>query len=148
MKVKRWSTGGHTLGHLLIYVILMIVKLHTLLLLDLLMKMEKIGYFGCLNLWSPWASRKLQAWDWLVSAQSMESKINCEMDVFTPALCSLDRNIWLMNDVTGKKAVFGHCFVNVKILQLSFSFLGLSYFKLQRCRQHTFFFWTIPELFL
>lgn len=38
-----------------------------------------------------------------------------------------------MNGVTGKKAVFGHCFVNVKILQLSFSLLGLSYLKLQRC---------------
>lgn len=43
----------NTLGHLPIHVSpLMILKLHALLLLDLLMKVEKVDCFGCLKLWS------------------------------------------------------------------------------------------------
>lgn len=50
----------------------------------------------------------------------MESQIACEMDVFTPTLCSLERDSSMMNNVMGNKSVFGHCFFNTKLLQLSF----------------------------
>ena len=67
-----------------------------------------------------------------MSAQTMESQITCEMDVFTPTLCSLEHDGSMMNNVIGNKSVFGHCFFNTGILLLSF-FIGLYifYVKLQ-----------------
>lgn len=52
MKVFRGKLQKKkTLGHLPIHVILlMILKLHALLLLDLLTKVEKVGCSGCLKL--------------------------------------------------------------------------------------------------
>lgn len=53
----------------------------------------------------------------------MESQIPCEVDVFTPTLCSLERDSSMMNNVIVNKSVFGHCYSNTIILWLSLHIL-------------------------
>lgn len=53
-----------------------------------------------------------------MSAQSMESQITCEMDVFTPTHCSVEHDSSMMNNVMGNESVPGHCFFNAEIFQL------------------------------
>lgn len=65
-----------------------------------------------------------------MSAQPMESQMTCEMDVFTPQRCSLDRDSSMMSYVTGNKAVPGHCFSLIpKNTELKPVFLSLSFKK-------------------
>lgn len=92
----------------------MILKLHALLLLDLLMKVEKVGCSACLKLSSLWAEGNSRSKSDLCQHKPWKVKSLYEMDVFTPTLCSLERDSSMMNNVMGNKSVFGHCVFNIK----------------------------------
>lgn len=126
----------------------MILKLHALLLLDLLMKVEKVGCSACLKLSSLWAEGNSRSKSDLCQHKPWKVKSLYEMDVFTPTLCSLERDSSMMNNVMGNKSVFGHCVFNIKNTSQRSAFffffsLGLSHFMLQRSSVYVLLSWIL-----